>query len=79
VEVPTCGITGIREYTENLRVLAGRAEAVDANWKRFRTECEAEEAGPSVDHDRCDRKLAQRHRAVVQFLLAPKYWFRLTL
>jgi hypothetical protein len=43
--------TGLREYRENLRVLAGRAEAVDANWKRFRTECKAEEAGPSVDRE----------------------------
>jgi hypothetical protein len=31
--------TELREYTENLRVLADRADAVDANWKRFRTEC----------------------------------------
>jgi hypothetical protein len=23
--------------------------------------------------------IAQRHRAVVQFVLEPKYWFRLTL
>ncbi len=43
--------TGLREYTENLRVLADRADAVDANWKRFRTECQAEEAGRSVDRE----------------------------
>ncbi len=40
---------GTREYTENMRALAQRAGAVDANWKAFRASCQTEDA-PSADH-----------------------------
>ncbi len=43
--------TGLREYTENLRVLADRADAVDVNWKRFRSECQLDAVGASVDRE----------------------------
>ena len=33
---------GTREYTENMRALAQRADTVDANWKSFRESCQAE-------------------------------------
>jgi len=39
---------GMREYTENLRELAQRADAVDANWKKFRASCDVEE-GPFIE------------------------------
>ena len=40
---------GMREYTENMRALAQRADAVDANWKSFRASCDVEE-GQFVEH-----------------------------
>ena len=40
---------GTRGYTENMRALAQRAGAVDANWKAFRASCQPEDA-PSADH-----------------------------
>jgi S1-C subfamily serine protease len=42
---------GIREYTENLRVLAQRADAVEANWKMFRTQCYTEGTEPPLDRE----------------------------
>ena len=42
---------GVREYGENVRVLAQRADQVEAHWKSFRTSCEPEGAAPSMDRE----------------------------
>jgi hypothetical protein len=41
----------LREYAENVRILARHADAVDANWKKFRTSCEAADAAPAADRE----------------------------
>jgi len=40
---------GAREYTENLKALARRVEAVDVNWQSFRESCQVP-AGPVAEH-----------------------------
>ena len=41
---------GMRQYTQNLRVLAEQADAVEANWKRFHVSC-----GPEGGSDLVER------------------------
>jgi S1-C subfamily serine protease len=40
---------GMREYTQNLRVLADQADAVEANWKRFHISCGPEGGSELVE------------------------------
>lgn len=45
------GGDGLREYNENVRLLGKRADAVEANWKRFREQCDVEGAAPAVERE----------------------------
>jgi S1-C subfamily serine protease len=45
------GDAGLREYNENVRLLAKRADAVEANWKKFRDSCDIEGAAPLVERE----------------------------
>jgi S1-C subfamily serine protease len=41
----------IREYTEKVRVLAQNADAVDGNWKKFRSSCEPSWAPGDIERE----------------------------